>query len=128
MKISEIFNLNKTQHELDFVDIDPNRDKPVFIDPFFLSTRNHPWCLDASRTIRNFFQYAIDLIKADEIEEARSVFIHLNEPNETCLGMSRSIPQARPTSASATAASAAPAGRRAACSAGGVTAAAPSCM
>lgn len=95
MKTSEIFNLNKTQHELDFVDIDPNRDKPVFIDPFFLSTRNHPWCLDASRTIRNFFQYAIDLIKADEIDEARSVFIHLNEPNETCLGMSRSIPQGR---------------------------------
>lgn len=95
MKISEIFNLNKTQHELDFVDIDPTRDKPVFIDPFFISTRNHPWCLDANRTVKSFFQYAIDLIKADELDQARSVFIHLNEPNETCLGFSRSVPQGR---------------------------------
>lgn len=95
MKISKIFKLDKTQHELDFVDIDPNKDKPVFIDPFFLSTRHHPWCLDTSRTVRSFFQYAIDLIKADEMEEARSVFIHLNEPNETCLGLSRSVPQGR---------------------------------
>lgn len=95
MKVSEIFNLKKTQHELDFVDIDPTKDKPVFIDPFFISTRQHSWCLDTSRTIRNFFQYAIDLIKAGKIEEARSIFINLNEPNETCFGMSKSLPQGR---------------------------------
>lgn len=95
MKISEIYNLNKTQHELDFVDIDPKKDKQVFVDPFFLSTRNQPWCLDASRTIKSFFQHAIDLIKINDIDGARSFFIHLNELNETCLGLSKLEPQGR---------------------------------
>lgn len=95
MKISQIYKLNKTQHELDFVDIDPLKDKAVFLDPFFISTRSQPWCIDVSRTIKSFFQYAIDLIKTGEVDKARAVFVNLNEPNETCLGLSRSKPQGR---------------------------------
>lgn len=95
MKISEIYNLNKTQNELDFVDIDIEKDKAVFIDPFFLSTKKQPWCIDATRIIKSFFQHAIDLIKSDNIDEARSIFIHLNEINETCLGLSKTKPRGR---------------------------------
>jgi len=42
MKISEVYNLNKSQHELDFVDIDIDidRDTSLFIASFFLSAKN----------------------------------------------------------------------------------------
>lgn len=95
MKISEIYKLNKTQHELDFVDIDPRKDKAVFLDPFFISTRPQPWCIDASRIIKNFFQCAIDLIKLGDIDGARALFVHFHEPNETCLGLSKSKPRGK---------------------------------
>ncbi len=93
MKISEIFGLNKSQYELDFVDIDIETDHPLFLDPFFISTRVDPWSVNADRTIKSFFQFVIDLIKSGNISGARSIFTHLNEPNETCLGISRDKPR-----------------------------------
>ncbi len=93
MKISEIVHLNKTQYELDFVDVDIDRDSHLYLDPFFISTRPDPWSVNSSRVIKSFFQYAIDLIKSDNVEQAKSIFIHLNEPNETCLGMSKNRPR-----------------------------------
>jgi hypothetical protein len=93
--ISEIYHLGKTQRELDFINIDPRRDFPVYLNPFVLSTRVDHFSVESIRTIRGFFQYNLDLIKNGQIELARSNFGHLNEPNETCLGMSKRTPQGR---------------------------------
>ncbi len=95
MKISEIFNLEKSQPELDFVDIDVEIDTPLFIDPFFLGLKKDNWSTEASNTIRNFFQRVINLIRDGDLENAKQLFIHLHEPNSTCLGVSRGTPQGR---------------------------------
>lgn len=37
MKISELFGITKSQHELDFVDVDIDSDTPLFLDPYFIA-------------------------------------------------------------------------------------------
>ena len=95
MKISAIFNLNKSQAELDFVDIDTNEDLPLFLDPFFLGKKQDNWSIDATLTLRSFFQRVIDLIRNGNENNAKELFEHLHEPNSTCLGMSVGNPRGR---------------------------------
>lgn len=95
MTISEIYGLNKSQAELDFINIDPTRDTPLFLDPFFLSKKQDNWSIEATMTIRSFFQQIIDLIRNGNEEEARELFNHLDEPNATCLGVSTGNPRGR---------------------------------
>lgn len=94
-KISDIYKLCKTQHELDFVNIDVNKDFPVYLNPFVFSTRSDPFSIYATRVVRGFFQHNLALIKSSKIDDARSNFSYLNEPNETCLGMSIKKPRGR---------------------------------
>jgi hypothetical protein len=94
-KISDIFNLNKTQFELDFVNIDPEKDFPVYLNPFVFSARQDLFSFEATRTIRSFFQHNLELIKINQTSKARSNFKHLNEANETCLGMSKGTPRGK---------------------------------
>jgi hypothetical protein len=95
MKISEIYNLQKSQAELDFVDIDIEKDIPLFLDPFFLGKRKDKWSVEATLTIRSFFQKLIDLIREDKVNEARVLFDYLHEENSTCLGMSIGKPEGK---------------------------------
>lgn len=92
MTISEHFNLNKSQAELDFINIDPDNDIPLFLDPHFLSKRVDRWSIEATLTLRSFFQEIIDLIRANNFDDARLLFDHLHEPNATCLGLSVGTP------------------------------------
>jgi len=93
VRISKRFGLNRSQAELDFVDVDTNRDTPLFVDPHFLAQRSDQWSIRASQSVRSFFGYFIGLLSQGELDEARSLFDHLHEPNETCLGLSRKRPQ-----------------------------------
>lgn len=93
MKLSEIFELGKSQYELDFVDIDPGKDIPLFIDPYFLSKRTDPWSINASMTIYSFFDYLIGLLSVGNVEKAKEICRFLGEPNETRLGFSRATPR-----------------------------------
>lgn len=74
--ISKIFRLNQNQFTLDFVDINIDRDTPLFIDPQFISQRTDQWSLNAIQTIRSFFQTLIDYIREEDLDSARSLFTY----------------------------------------------------
>lgn len=95
MKISQKFGLNKSQYELDFVDVDYEKDIPLFLDPYFLSKMEFPFAESAYRTLKNYFEYLLALLRAKRIDKAKEIFSHLGESNEICLGMSRGRPSGR---------------------------------
>jgi hypothetical protein len=94
-RFSQLFGLKLQQPQLDFVDIMPSTDTPLFIDPFAISLRNDPWSAECHRHIVHFFTTALEYIKAGKVEDARSLLNGLSEPNETCLGLSRGTPSGR---------------------------------
>src|ERR1700737_5298667 len=93
MRVSNSFNLGKTQAELDFVDVDVPTDNFLFVDPFAISQRPDPWAQDAHQMIVDFFQRVVDLVRSNDRNAALEALSHLHEPNETRLGYSRAIPQ-----------------------------------
>ena len=42
---SNLFDIKKTQYELDFVDIDPEADMPLFLDPYYISKCEFPFAV-----------------------------------------------------------------------------------
>lgn len=90
---SEYFNLNKTQSELDFVNVPIYSDIPLFIDPYAISQRNDRWSIGSHQTIMSFFQKLIDLITDNKTYEALKLLSFLREPNETRFGYSRQRPR-----------------------------------
>ncbi|MDD2208110.1 MAG: hypothetical protein PHG03_03265 [Bacilli bacterium] len=93
MKISEIFKLNMSQNELNFVDINIHKDIPLFVDPYRISKLTGPFIDDANDIINSFFSYLITLISNGDYDEAEKIFINLNEVNETCFGYSTGKPK-----------------------------------
>ena len=93
LTVSSHFNLDKSQAELDFVDVPIFSDLPVFIDPFAISHRPDPWSQESAVSLRQFFQQIVDAIRRGEEEEALELLRFLREPNETHLGLSRGRPQ-----------------------------------
>ena len=86
---SEYYGLDKSQYELDFIDVPINNgDLPLFIDPYAISRRNDQWSVDCHNSIVDFFQGIIDKIRLGEIEKSKYMLSGLREPNQTRLGLS----------------------------------------
>lgn len=91
--ISEAFGLNKSQRELDFVNVRLDADTWLAVDPFAISQREDPLSTTCHRTVLAYFQRIVDSIREGNDEDARSLLSHLREPNETRLGLSKNKPQ-----------------------------------
>lgn len=93
MKISQLYSLGKSQYELDFVDIDPEKDTPLFLDPYYISKCDFPFAVEAHRTIRSYFEYLLALLRGKKFRQAEELFSHLGESNDICMGMSLGKPR-----------------------------------
>ncbi|EAF6567098.1 hypothetical protein ATL91_15010, partial [Listeria monocytogenes] len=56
MKISELFKLNKSQHELDFIDIDLEDELPLFLDDHIFSFKSDSWSEKCDLIVKDFFR------------------------------------------------------------------------
>lgn len=94
-KFSKHFSLGLSQRELDFVDVNSNRDTPVYVDPYAIEIRDDVWAATASENIRGFFLEVLNALRAKDEVRARNLMSHLHEPAETFLGVSRGKPKGR---------------------------------
>ena len=95
MKISEKLHLNKTQFELDFVDIDIDTDLPLFIDSNQIRKYDSEFNAKLSDTMDSFFTYLLNTLSNGMDEKAKYLCSHLSEINETHLGLSKGISQGK---------------------------------
>lgn len=95
MKFSEHFNLQKRQSELDFVDIDPDEDLPLFLDPYVFSKGEDAWSIMCNEAVLSFFDAVLEAIREGDDETGRAILDNLGEPNETCFGLSSGAPAGR---------------------------------
>ena len=76
MKISEKLNLTKSQFELDFVDIDTERDIPLFIDSNLIRKYDSEFNAKFVETMDSFFSYLINTLSNNLDEQAKYLCSH----------------------------------------------------
>lgn len=89
MKISKYFKLGRDQASLDFVDVDYNRDTRLFLSPKALANLPSDWGDECVHLVQDFFKTVLGHIKAGRHGAAEDLLLHLKEPNETHLGLSK---------------------------------------
>lgn len=98
MLITDTFELDLNQEDLDFVNVDTGFDSKLYIDPSRIHLSEGKWFQECSEVIINFFDYVLSLYSENRVNEAEDLFDYAHEPNETCLGQSRSQPGGRGSS------------------------------
>ena len=88
MRVSQYFQLNRSQPSLDFVDVDILGDLRLFVDPRALRLLPTDWSAECVSLVQNFFRHVLLEIRGGRHGRARSLLAALREPNEVHLGLS----------------------------------------
>ncbi|WP_299171651.1 hypothetical protein [uncultured Brevundimonas sp.] len=95
MHVSQFFRLNKSQAQLDFVDVDVSRDTRLFIDPYAIEIRDDPLSEEFKHHITSYFAVLVEAIRSGAGTLTSDLTAHLSEPHDTFLGMSKGKPSGR---------------------------------
>lgn len=88
MRISEYFNLGRTQAALDFIDVDVEGDTRAFVDPRAIKRIPGEWAQGCVGLLQDFFSQVLVAVRDDDWETGLRLLDGLREPNETHLGLS----------------------------------------
>lgn len=95
MRVSEHFHLDRTQPELDFVDVDIYGDVLAFVDPRALRLLRTDWGQECVFLVQDFFSTVLRAIQENRSDDARQMLAAIREPNETHLGYSSGVARGR---------------------------------
>lgn len=95
MQISEALGLNKTQPELDFVDIELSTDTPLFLDPAAFYEGEGLFAEACSRDIEQFFEAVLHAAGTEDWDLGLRLLRGLSEPDEIQMGFSSGEPRGR---------------------------------
>lgn len=93
MRVSEYFELGKSQPYLDFVDIRLDTDIEVFVDPTSLKELKSSWGHECASLVQHYFDAVLQKIRTGDNQGAQRLVSSLQERNEFHLGFSASKSQ-----------------------------------
>lgn len=88
MRVSDYYNLGRTQPTLDFVDVDIQNDVRLYVNPRAIRLLPSVWGAECTSLIQSFFGSVLTYIRAGDHQKAVELLQTLREPNETHLGLS----------------------------------------
>lgn len=84
--VTEYLGIPKGHREIDFVDIDLNRDTLLFIDPSLIDIKRNEWAQKAARCVHSYFDELYDAYKEKNIQKQYRLYSYAHEINSTKLG------------------------------------------
>lgn len=89
MRVSQYYNLGKTQPSLPFVDVDTSKDTRLFVNPRAIKNLHSEWGEQCQDLIQDFFSELLTSVAKSDTQRSLQLLSHLKEPNETHLGLSK---------------------------------------
>ena len=89
MHVTDYYDLERTQAEVNFVDVNVDTDNRIFIDPRAIRLQHGDLQEGCVACLVSFFTEVLDAIKLGNQPKVRDLMRYLGEPNETHLGFSR---------------------------------------
>ncbi|WP_373032392.1 hypothetical protein [Sulfurovum sp.] len=95
MRVSQYYNLDRTQASLDFLDVDIYNDIKLYIDPYAFEIIPSEFSDRCKYYIQNYFDTLLNYIRIGDNSSAQAILLELREPNETHLGVSQEASKGR---------------------------------
>lgn len=95
MRISELYNLNRNQDSLDFLDIPLDTDLLVFVDPLAIKSLKNSLGNECTYLLQSYFSEVLANIKSQNHRKAKELLACLSEKNEFHLGYSKGKSQGK---------------------------------